>query len=109
MLRPSAPGLVTAVIALAMDGVYVSLLMAEGDDDLGSVLPFVLLIGAAGLAIGVGSSFGDPRVRASLVGPGAVVLMGICVLAIFSIGPPLLVAGMLALTGALRAAGRAFR
>ena len=105
MLRPSAPGIVAAVIALAMDGVYLALITAEADNDTGQVLPFALLIGGAGVAAGAGSVLRDPRMRASLLWPAALVLTGIGILAIFSIGIVLLVAGLLALTAAIRATG----
>ncbi|MGH2394265.1 MAG: hypothetical protein ACRDGH_12380, partial [Candidatus Limnocylindria bacterium] len=70
---------------------------------IGQVLPFVLLIGGAGDAACVGSLLPDPRLRASLLWPAAVVLTGIGLLAIFSIGLPLLVAGVLAGVAAARA------
>ena len=105
MLRPSAPGLVAGAMALVMDGVYLSLIAAEGDNDMGAVLPIAALIAVAGLAAVAGSLVSDPSIRAPLLWLSALVLTGIGVLAIFTIGLPLLVAGLLAGTAAVRATG----
>jgi hypothetical protein len=103
MLRPSAPGLFAAAIALVMDVVYLVLISSEGNNDLAQILPFAVLIGGAGLALAAGSLLSDPRLRASLLWPAALVLTGIGVLAIFSIGVLFLLAGVLGTTAAVRA------
>ena len=89
-----------------MDAVYLALIRSEGDDSLGEFLPFALLIGGAGLAALAGSVLGDARLRSALLWPAAVVLVGIGLLAILSIGLPLLVAGVLSgIAGARASAG----
>ena len=90
-----------------MDAVYLALIRSEGDDSLGEFLPFALLIGGAGLAAVAGSVRRDARLRSALLWPAAVVLIGIGLLAIFSIGLPLLVAGVLSGVGGARASARA--
>ena len=107
MLEPSAPGVLAGVMALAMDVVYLVVVVNEGDDDLGQALPFALLIGGAGVALVAGSVMADPGLRASLLWPAGLILTGIGVLAIFSIGVVLLVAGGLGIGAASRATAAA--
>ena len=88
-----------------MDGVYLALIGAEGDNELAQVLSIAALIAAAGLAAVAGSILSDPHVRATLLWPAALVLTGIGILALFTIGLPLVVAGLLAGVAAVRATG----
>jgi hypothetical protein len=90
------------VLALVMGALYGAILVSEGDDELAAVLPFVVLIGGAGVAAVAGSLLRDAKLRASLLWPAAVVLTGVGVLAILSIGLPLLVAGVLSAVAAVR-------
>ncbi|MGI8984786.1 MAG: hypothetical protein ACR2HM_09695 [Acidimicrobiales bacterium] len=97
MLKSSPAGLVGAGIALVMEVAYLSIILAEGDDPIvGVVMHFLVVIGAAGVAIGLGSLRVTPRRRAALLWPAAAGLLAVGILAIFSIGLPLLVAGGLA-------------
>ena len=104
MTRPSWAGVAAAAIALAIDGVYVAILFAE---DEGNQYGFAWVIGVAGLAVLAASFVARPDIRAPLLGGAALVLTGIGILGIFSIGLPLLVAAGFAWAGcgsAIRAA-----
>lgn len=104
MLKPSAPGLAAAAIALVTDVLYIAVILSEDNDPIvGVVLVVAVLIGGAGVACAMGSLSTDPRLRAALLWPAAAVLIVIGLLAILSVGLPLLVAGALASTAAVRA------
>jgi hypothetical protein len=105
--RPSIAGLVAAVIALVMLVVYLMLIAAEDEDDWGIVAVFAVLIGASGLAAGVGSVLAYGPARTGLLSGAAATLIVVGVLGIFSIGLPLLVAGWLAVGAAIRSGAEA--
>lgn len=96
-------GLAAAGIAIAIDVAYVAILLAE---DEGDELTFAYLIAIAAVAAAAGSFAPQTELRATLLGIAAVILIGIGILGIFSIGLPLLVAGTLAATASARAARR---
>jgi drug/metabolite transporter (DMT)-like permease len=87
-----------AVLAVAMAVVYVRLMDAQGDRPLWWVLA-VLLVGAGGAVYG--SIATGVRRTTALIGAG-VLLFLLGVLAILSIGLPILLAGALSLLAALR-------
>ena len=87
-----------AVLAVAMAVVYVRLMAQQGDRPLWWVLA-VLLAGAGAAAYGALAT--GVRRTTALVGAG-VVLFALGVLAILSIGLPILLAGALSLVAALR-------
>ena len=100
----SLAGLAAAMITLVMTGLYVALLISE---DEGNQYGFAWVIGIAGLAALAASLVPRPDIRAPLLGGAALVLTGIGLLGIFSIGLPLLVAAGFAWAGcgtAIRAA-----
>jgi 4-hydroxybenzoate polyprenyltransferase len=87
-----------AVLGLAMLLVYVVLMRAQGDRPLVWVLTALLV---ASVSAGYGAATGSPHRRAALLGAGLVfVTLGI--LAILSIGLPILVAGALCLFSVAR-------
>jgi len=101
---PSWAGLVAAAVTLVTDGILVALLAAE---DEGNQFGFAYVIGAVGLAALAASFVSRPDVRAPLLGGVAFVLLPLGMLAIFSVGLPLLVAAGFAAAGcgkAMRAA-----
>jgi hypothetical protein len=105
--RPSFAGITAAVIATAMTGVYVVIAASEGNNEFAGVATFAVLMGIGALSAGIGSLLADGPVRIGLLAVAALVLLPIGMLGIFSIGLPLLVAGLLAAAAALSSAGRA--
>ena len=87
---------VAAVLALGMAGVYLWVMRLESDRPVAWFLA-ALLLGAG--AAGYGASTGSPHRGAALILAG-VVLAAMGVLAIFSIGLPVLAAGALCLFSA---------
>lgn len=104
--RPSIAGIIAAVIATAMTGVYVVIAASEGNNELAGVATFAGLMGIGALSAGIGSLLADGPVRIALLAVAALVVLPIGMLGIFSIGLPLLVAGLLAAAAALSSAGR---
>ena len=91
-------GMAAAVLAAAMAAVYVRVMQTQDDQPLAWVL-LVLLAGA--LAAAYGAVPGVPHRQLALMAGGAVlVLLGL--LAILTIGVPILVAGVLALVAGSR-------
>lgn len=88
-----------ALLAAAMAWVYVRVVHDQGDRPLVWVL--TVLVGCAVLA-GYGASLAAARRRAALMVAG-VTLLVLGLLAIFSIGLPVIVAGALALASSARA------
>ena len=86
-------GGVGAGIGLLVLVLYVILIMNEGDDTLREVAPWAVTMGAASAAAAVGAA----TARHRLVFLGGVVFIVIGVPAIFSVGLPLIVAGLLCL------------
>lgn len=105
--RPSIAGIVAATIATAMTGVYPVIAASEGDNEVAGVVTFAGLMGVAALAAAVGSFRPYGPVRVALLAVAALVLLPVGALGIFSIGLPLLVAGLLAAAAAIFSAGRA--
>ena len=100
--RFSVLAAVSAVLAVVMAVVYVSVMHSQDDDPLAWVM--AVLIVAAALA-GSGAFGGASYRRTALVASG-VLLVGLGVLAILSIGFPILIAGVLALVAAATSAPR---
>jgi hypothetical protein len=82
--------------------VYTTLVTGQGERPLGWVL--AVLLGASVLAI-LGSRPGSSHRLAALLTAGTL-LLGLGFLALFSIGLPIMLAGLLALLAALRGARR---
>ena len=97
----SWPGLVAAAIALAVAGLTVAILVAEGEGD---PLWAPVAIGAAAVTAGIGSVVHRRGVRLALLCSAASVLFGVGVLAIFSIGLLLVVAAAFAVAAAVTTA-----
>jgi hypothetical protein len=92
--------LISIVIGVVTLAVYVGILAAEGDDSLADVAPFVALIGGSvGLAAANLVALGGRPVLYLLPG---LVLGCVGFLGLFSIGLPLVVAGVLLLLTARR-------
>ena len=96
--RVDVVALLAAVIAVTMAGVYVQVMNSQDDDPLAWVL-VALAIGAVLSAYGIVRN--APHRRAILTG-AAVVLLALGVLAILTIGFPILIAGALALWASTR-------
>lgn len=87
-----------SLVSLAMAGAYAAIMLGQDDQPRAWVL--VALIGAATLAA-IGAPTGFRRRRVALLVAGAMLgLLGL--LAIFSIGLPILAAGVLAIVAAVR-------
>ncbi len=102
MRRPSVLGLVAAGIAVVVDAGYVAILVAEGEGD---ALWLACLIGIGALAALGGSLAARADVRIGLLAVAALVLVGVGILGLFSIGLPLLVAAALAAAGCASTVG----
>lgn len=97
------PGVTAAVVALAANVVYVVSLHREGDLGSSRVQFVAASVTAAALAAAFGArSAGSRRFRFALVNAAAFTLLAWGVLAVFSIGFPLFVAGGFALVAAER-------
>jgi len=90
----------SALIALLMTVVYVAVIRSQGDDS-PAWWVLAVLIGAAGLA-GAGARQDTAR-RAPMLAVAGALLLLLGFLAIFSIGLPVVAAGLLALVAAVRA------
>lgn len=93
----SIPSLIAALIAFADDALYVLLIRSQGSfqDDLGRVV-FVAVFIASEATIALGAALvGRPAVRTVLLGAASGGLLGLGLLGAFSIGLPLVVAGVL--------------
>lgn len=88
----------SAVLALVMLGLYLGIIAGQGGDP---AWWFVLLFGAAALLAAYGS-MRRARGRRWLLGVAGVVMVGLGLLAILSIGCPIVIAGAFALGAALR-------
>lgn len=101
----SLPALGGAIGALAVDALYLNLIIQQGATPPGGRVPFIALwIAIAALLAGVGAFTDLPARRAWLLGWSAAALLALGVLAVFSIGIPLLLCGLPVALGALRAA-----
>jgi hypothetical protein len=89
-----------------MDVLYVLILQSEGEGDLHRARPQLIatsLAASAAVALG-GWRVRDPRLRLALLAAAAFTLLAWGFLAMFSIGLPVFVAGVLLLASASRAA-----
>jgi hypothetical protein len=93
------PAAGAAVVVICVFGLYLGIIVGQGDADIVRVTIVGVLLSAAAACCTVATLSHDPRARAiaALAGVGALLSLGF--LAIFSVGLPLLVAGGL-LTGA---------
>jgi hypothetical protein len=92
--------LTSIVIGVVTLATYVWILAAEGDDSLADVVPFVALMGGSvGLAAANLVALGG---RPALYLLPGLVLVCVGILGLFSIGLPLVVAGVLLLVNAVR-------
>jgi drug/metabolite transporter (DMT)-like permease len=96
--RVDLAALLAAVLAVVMAIVYVRVMDSQDDDPLAWVL---LILLAAAVLTGYGSWRQAPR-RKAILTVAAVGLLALGLLAIFTIGAPILVAGALALWAAQR-------
>ncbi len=101
----SLPALGGAIGALAVDALYLNLIIQQGSTPPGGRVPFIALwIVIAALLAGVGAFTDPPARRAWLLGWSAAALLALSFPAVFSIGIPLLLCGLPVALGALRAA-----
>jgi len=104
----SAAGVCGGVLTLAAAVLYVNILVSQGDTSVARAAPWVVLFVSVGL-LGLAASFTTrPRLRLQVFAVCAGVMLMVGVLAIFSIGILLLVAGLLFASAAMsarRAAG----
>jgi len=111
--RPEIRRLWIAVAAgttgLVVDAIYIGIILAEGDAEAGRVGTFAILVAAYSLvAIGAGLAARLPeRTRLVMLAAAAGGLLTAGVLGIFSIGLPLLVAGILCCSAWMSVARRA--
>ena len=105
-LREAWTAQVAGAIALGIDVLYVLILRSEGEGDLHRArAQFIATSLAASAAIALGGwRVPEPRVRLGLLSAASFTLLAWGFLGIFSIGLPVLVAGILLLASASRAA-----
>jgi hypothetical protein len=90
-------GLSAAAIAAAVDVAYVWIIAAQGGPTDASRVAFVALaIAGAAVCAGIGATRPSPLARLPWLGAATGALLGLGILGLFSIGLPLLVAGLLA-------------
>jgi hypothetical protein len=97
--RVDVLALAASAIALPMAGVYVAVVRAQGDGSPARWVVAVLVL--AGLAAGYAAPRSSPG-RLVVLSGAAVLLGGLGLLAVLSVGPPILVAGALCLVSVLR-------
>jgi hypothetical protein len=107
--RAHAPGRalasVAAGLAIFTDVAYVAIILGQDEAALARVVAIASCILAAGLATGVGGRADlSSAVRLPLLGGAAGGLLSLGVLGLFSIGLPLFVGGVLAVTAWVRVA-----
>ncbi len=106
--RPSRLGLSAAAIAVAVDVAYIWIIAAQGGPTDASRVAFVAVAIAAGaVCSGIGSTRPSPLARLPWLGAATGALVGLGVLGLFSIGLPLLAAGLLAGMALLTTSGSA--
>jgi len=102
---PSLAGLGGAVSAAAVDVLYLRAIVMQGDQAPGGRVPFVAgWIAASALIAGVGAVTHDSGRRALLLAVAAAAMLALAVPALWSIGGPLLLCGLVTGWGAARAA-----
>jgi hypothetical protein len=98
--RPWAIG--AAVLGFAMLAVYVTLIVAEGNNSLVEVLPWALLMATGAVIAFASAHMADPRVARNLL-LGATALFGVIgAISLFSVGLGFLLAAAAAAVGAVR-------
>ncbi|HSS67836.1 MAG TPA: hypothetical protein VLK34_04750 [Nocardioidaceae bacterium] len=90
--------LLAAAVAVTMAIVYVQVMRGQDDEPLAWVL---IVLGASAVLAAYGARMSAPHRQVVLIAAGVVLLL-LGVLAIFSIGLPILVAGVLALVASTR-------
>lgn len=101
----SLPALGGAIGALAVDALYLRLIVQQGAMMPGGRVPFIALwIAIAAVLAGIGAFTDLPARRAWLLGWSAAAFLALSIPAAFSVGIPLLLCGVLVALGALRAA-----
>ncbi len=102
----SARGLTAAVLTLAVDALYIEILLREGEGDLdGARARFVATaIGAAALCTALGSIPAREALRLLLLSAGGFGLLALALLGAASLGMLLLIPAILALSSASRLA-----
>ena len=100
----SLPALGGAIGALAVDALYLNLIIEQGAVMPGARVPFIATwIALAALLAGIGAFTALPAARAWLLGFSAAALLALGFPAIFSIGIPLFLCSLPVAVGALRA------
>ena len=105
-VRKAWTGLAAGAITLGVDVLYVLILWSEGEGDLHRARAQLIatsLAASAAVALG-GCWVPEPRVRLGLLSAASFTLLAWGFLGIFSIGLPVLVAGILLLASASRGA-----
>jgi hypothetical protein len=99
----SAAGACGGVLTLAVNVLYVTILASQGEGSLAQAALWVVVFAAVGL-LGLAASFtARPRLRLQIFALCAFVMLVVGLLAIFSIGILLLVAGVLFSSAAVHA------
>jgi hypothetical protein len=108
--RPSRLGLSAAAIAAAVDVAYVWIIASQGGPTDGARVAFVALaIAGAAACAGIGATRASPPGRLPWLGAATGALVGLGILGLFSIGLPLMVAGILAMVAWLTTSASAGR
>jgi membrane protease YdiL (CAAX protease family) len=104
--RRASTALVAGAIALGMDVLYVVILQGEGEGELHGARAQLIAtsLAASGIVALGGWLVRKPRLQLALLAAASFTLLAWGFLAMFSIGLPLIVAGMLLLASASRAA-----
>jgi hypothetical protein len=98
-------GLAAAAIAGATSIVYVIIIVAQGEADVGRVILVLAMILGAAMAAAVGGSTANSTMKSVLLGGASGGLLSLGYLGLFSIGLLLLVAGAVSTIGWTRAMG----
>ncbi|HVL26544.1 MAG TPA: hypothetical protein VM390_00235 [Acidimicrobiales bacterium] len=104
--RPSIAAIAAAVVAAVMLVVYLVIAASEGDNPWAGVGLFAAILTVAAVSAAVGALLPYGARRTALLSVAALLLVGVGVLGIFTIGLPLLVAGLCAFGAAAFSAGR---
>jgi hypothetical protein len=104
--RPiSSPSLIAALIAFADDALYILLIRSQGNAQDARVM-FVAVFIASEAVVALGAALVDtPAVRTVLLGAASGGLLALGLLGLFSIGLPLVVAGLLTTVAWTRSIG----
>jgi hypothetical protein len=101
-LRTTVAALVAAALTAGIDLLYVWVLVSEGEGDLGETVPRAVVgfLAAASLALAVTPFLAARRIRTIVLAATGAALVLLAFPAIFSIGIPLFVAGIIAIYAA---------